>query len=88
MVSFVLLIFFFWILVLFYPAVVMNLVLVGWLMKKWGRSAEDKEAELLRCKQIDLRTDRLKELVFQISIWLILFIAAPFAMYCLYVGLG
>ncbi|MBF0467404.1 MAG: hypothetical protein HQK61_00725 [Desulfamplus sp.] len=88
MVSLVLLIFFFWILVLFYPLAVAIIVLTGWIIKKWGdSSSEDKESRIIRHKQIDFRTDRLKEIVFQVSVWLVLFVAAPFAMYCIYVGI-
>lgn len=86
MISLVLLIIFFWIFVLSYPALIIIISLVGWFIKKCGRVAEDKDAEQMRCKKIDLRTDHLKELTFQVSVWLIFFIAAPFAMYCLYVG--
>ncbi|MBF0235199.1 MAG: hypothetical protein HQK62_02030 [Desulfamplus sp.] len=57
-------------------------------MKKWGSVADDEDLEQMRCKNIDLRTDRLKEIILQISVWVVFFVAAPFAMYCLYVGLS
>ena len=67
--------------VIFYPAAVLLLSVGGYLMKKMGSKADNIDSEIMRCRQIDGKTDRLKELLFNLSVALIFFIAAPFAVF-------
>lgn len=76
MISLIILTYFFFILVLFYPAVSLVLCVSAWLLKQW--SGDKKNVEI-----IDKKTDSLKELVFIISVFFIFFIVAPFVVFCM-----
>jgi len=77
MISPILFIIFFFILVLFYPAVSLVLSVSAWVLKRraGGKNITDKKLGEI----IDKKTDRLKDLVFIVSVFFIFFFAAPFA---------
>ena len=68
---------FFFILVLFYPAASLVLSVSAWVLKrrKGKRNIMDKKIGEI----IDKKTDKLKELVFMVSVFYIFFFVAPFA---------
>lgn len=81
MVSLIVVLTFFWMVLIFYPAMVLVVSVGAWLMKKFGKKAGDEASEIRRCRQIDLKKDRLKEILFTISVVLIFFVASPFAVF-------
>lgn len=81
MISLILILTFFCMIIFFYPAAVLVVSAGGWLMKRFGGKAEDDTCEIKRCRQIDFKMDRLKEVLFTISVVLIFFVAAPFAVF-------
>ena len=77
MISSIILIVFFFILVLFYPAVSLVLSVSACLLKPWAEKRNIKEIKIAEI--IDKKTDKLKELLFMISVFFIFFFAAPLA---------
>jgi hypothetical protein len=79
MISPILFIVFFFILVLFYPAASMVLSVSAWVLKRREekRNTTDKKIGEI----IDKKTDKLKELVFKVSLFIIFFFAAPLAVF-------
>ena len=77
MISPILFIVFFFILVLFYPAASLVLSVSAWVLKRraGGKNITDKKLGEI----IDKKTDKLKELVFMVSVFFIFFFAAPLA---------
>ncbi|MEA1949482.1 MAG: hypothetical protein U9N83_19560 [Thermodesulfobacteriota bacterium] len=77
MISSIILIVFFFILVLFYPAASLVLFASAWVLKrrKEKRTIKDKKIRGI----IDKKTDKLKELVFIVSVFFIFFFVAPLA---------
>jgi len=70
---------FFFILVLFYPAASLVLSVSAWVLKRRTEKRNIKDKKIGEI--IDKKTDRLKELVFIISVFLIFFFAAPLAVF-------
>ena len=77
MISSIILIVFFFILVLFYPAFSLVLSVSACLLKRRAEKRNIKEIKIAEI--IDKKTDKLKESVFIISVFFILFFAAPLA---------
>ena len=70
---------FFFILVLFYPAASLVLSVSAWVLKR--RTGETMITDKNFAETIDQKTDRLKEVVFKILIFIVFFFAAPFAVF-------
>jgi hypothetical protein len=79
MISPILFIVFFFILVLFYPAASLALSVSAWALKR--RAGEKRITDKNFSETIDQKTDRLKEVVFKISVFIIFFFAAPLAVF-------
>jgi hypothetical protein len=79
MISPILFIIFFFILVLFYPAVSLVLSVSAWVLKR--RAGEKNIMDKKLGEIIDKKTDKLKDLVFIISVFFIFFFVAPFAVF-------
>ncbi|RZB36601.1 MAG: hypothetical protein SRB2_02097 [Desulfobacteraceae bacterium Eth-SRB2] len=79
MISSIIFIVFFFILVLFYPAVSLVLSVSAWVLKRraGGKNITDKKLGEI----IDKKIDKLKDLVFIISVFFIFFFVAPFAVF-------
>jgi hypothetical protein len=77
MISSIIFILFFFILVLFYPAVSLVLSVSAWVLKR--RAGEKNITDKKLGEIIDKKTDKLKELVFMVSVFFIFFFAAPLA---------
>ena len=77
MISSIIFIVFFFILVLCYPAASLVLSVSAWVLKrqKEKRNIKDKKIGEI----IDKKTDKLKELVFIVSVFFIFFFVAPLA---------
>ena len=87
MISSIIFIVFFFILILFYPSFSLVLSLSACLLK---RRAEKRNINIRDKKSgeiIDKKTDKLKELVFIVSVFFIFFFAAPLAAFYL-IGIG
>ncbi len=81
MVSLIVVLTFFWMVIILYPAAMLVLSAVAWLMKQYDKKPGDEASEIRRYRQIDFKMDRLKEIVFHVSVVLIFFVAAPFAVF-------
>jgi len=62
---------------LFYPAVSLVLSVSAWVLKR--RAGKKNITDKKLGEIIDKKTDKLKELVFIVSVFFIFFFAAPFA---------
>jgi len=81
MISSIIFIVFFFILVLFYPAASLVLSVAVWVLKR--RAGEKNITDKKLGEIIDKKTDKLKELVFMVSVLFIFFFRSSFS-YFLY----
>ena len=79
MVSLIAPIVFFYILVLTYPLVSMLLSVSGWILKQWQGKRNIKGKT--KGEMTDKRTDDLKEVMFNILVFIIFFFVSPFVVF-------
>ncbi len=77
MVSLIIVLTFFWMIVILYPASVLILSIIAHLQKKIGHKGADEAAERLRCIRIDARKDHLKDALFKVLVAVVFFILSP-----------
>lgn len=81
MISLILPVVFFCILVLIYPIASMTLSISAWIWKQWEGKHDIKGK--ITAEMIDNKTDEIKDVMFNVLVYLIFFLVSPFAVFYL-----